>query len=426
MARIRPFAALLPPAQLAARIACPPYDVITTAEARRFIKNDPHSFMRVIRAEADWNEEIHPYSQKVYDRARENLAFFRREGWLQPQSRPGILVYRLRDGEHVQTGVVACCSVDEYESGVICRHENTKPDKENDRTQHTVALSAHPEAVLLAYRGHDVIDEWVKAVCRNQPLFDFKAADGVQHTLWRGQDFGSGTKAGDSSRLVQNGSDNSDPLIDAFAQVPRLYIADGHHRSASARRAREAVRSQNAHHTGNEEYNFFPAALFPARQLRILAYNRVLRRLAHWQPEEFLLRLQGEFHRIDDTFSVPRRKVEFSVYCAGQWHGFALSPETANDPVAQLDLSRLQRQLLEPFFGIVDQRTDARIDFIGGKNSVAEMERQVNGGEAQIGISLFPPTLDELFAVSDRGELMPPKSTWFEPKLLSGLFIHVF
>ncbi|MGH7494945.1 MAG: DUF1015 domain-containing protein [bacterium] len=426
MARIRPFAALLPPAELAARISCPPYDVVTTAEARQFIKNDPRSYMRVIRAEAEGREDVDHYAREVYDRARENFSLFRREGWLQAWPRPGIFVYRLREGEHVQTGVVACCSVEDYETGVICRHENTRPDKEHDRMQHTLALSAHPEAVLLAYRGQHVIDEWMKAVCGSQPLFDFKAEDGVQHTLWPGRNFTSGKKSGDSSRLDRDESAMLDDVIKAFAQVPRLYIADGHHRSASARRASEALRVQSTHHTGSEEYNFFPAALFPAEQLRILAYNRVLRPVAPWQPEEFLRRLRSEFYLMDDTYSAPRRKGEFCVYFSGHWHSFALPPEATSDPVALLDLSRLQKRLLEPFFGIGDQRTDARIDFIGGKNSVAELERQVDRGQAQLGLSLFPPTLEELFAVSDRGELMPPKSTWFEPKLRSGLFIHTF
>ncbi len=423
MARIRPFAALLPPSNLAARLSCPPYDVVNTTEARQFIQNDAHSFMRIIRAEAEWDEEFHPYDQKVYTRSRENFLLFQQQGWLHPQSSPHLFVYRLGDGEHVQTGVVACCTVDEYEFGVICRHENTKPEKENDRTQHTLALSAHPEPVLLAYRGDRAIDELVEIVCRNLPWFDFKAEDGVQHTLWLAPALQFGKN---NAGVRDRENDLQSHLIQAFARIPYLYIADGHHRTASAGRVAAVRRAQNRLHHGEEEYNFFPAVLFPAEQLRILAYNRALRGLSNWQPEDFLRRLRREFNRVDNASAVPQQQGDVSVYCLSRWHTFQLKPETAHDPVALLDLSRLQKQLLEPYWGIRDQRTDARLDFIGGKNSAQQLQQLVDRGQAQIGISLFPPSLAELFAVSDRSELMPPKSTWFEPKLRSGLFVHGF
>jgi uncharacterized protein (DUF1015 family) len=351
------------------------------------------------------------------------LLFFQRQGWLQRQPWPAFLIYRMCEAEHMQTGVVACCAVDEYEAGAICRHENTKPDKENDRTQHALALSAHAEPVLLAYRGEEEIDELVEMICRNQPLYDFRAPDGVQHTLWLAPESALEMKRG-GARL--RGKDIDEKLVEVFARVPRLYIADGHHRSASAARARAERRRNNAKHTGTEEYNFFPAVLFPAAQLRILAYNRALRRLPDWQPENFLARLQSQFAIVKDATAVPRGRGEVRVYCAGRWHGFVLHPETSNDPAAQLDLSRLQKQLFEPFFGVVDQRTDARLDFVGGKSSTSILQKLVESGEAQLGFSLFPPTLEQLFTISDCGQLMPPKSTWFEPKLRSGLFLHEF
>ncbi|MEK7726817.1 MAG: DUF1015 family protein [candidate division KSB1 bacterium] len=402
MAQLRPFFSLMPPAQLASRLSCPPYDVVNAAEARAFAAHNPQSFMRLIRAEVDLPETLSPYDEQVYQQAHRNLRAFENAGWLQRSSRAQLFVYRLRAGEHTQTGVAGCCAVAEYESGLICKHENTKPEKENDRTRHLLALAAHAEPVLLAYRGRHEIDANVAEIARQQPLYDFVAEDGVQHTLWPVED--------------------SAPLMQAFMHVPRLYIADGHHRSASAWRARaELLQTSFA---ADAAYNFFPAALFPAEQLRILAYNRLLRDLPNWNAEQFLARLRRDFEYREAAPAQPARKGEVSVYLAGQWHGFTLLTAVATDPLSQLDLTRLQQQLLEPYFGIVDQRTDKRIDFVGGMRGTQALQRAVDQREAQIALSLFPPSLDELFAVSDRGELMPPKSTWFEPKLRSGLFMQ--
>lgn len=406
MAQLRPFHALLPPAHLVARLSCPPYDVVSAEEARTLAQDHPHSFMRIIRAEVNLPETLSPYDASVYDRAHANLHAFEKAGWLQRSTLPQIFVYRLRANGHVQTGVVGCCSVAEYESGAICRHENTKPEKENDRTRHLLALAAHAEPVLLAYRGRNEIDELVAQICTQTPWFDFVADEGVQHTLWQAPE--------------------SEPLARAFQQVPRLYIADGHHRSASAARACAELRRQNARHTGEEPYNFFPAVLFPAAQLRILAYNRLLRDLPKWNAETFLSNLRRDFEYAEHAPAAPQRKGAVSFYMEGKWHGLTLRSPMANDPIAQLDLTRLQQQLLEPYFGIADQRTDKRIDFVGGIRGAEALQQAVDRGEAQMALSLFPPSLDELFAVSDRGELMPPKSTWFEPKLRSGLFIHPF
>ncbi len=406
MAQLRPFVSLLPPAQLAPRLSCPPYDVVSAAEARAFAAHNPQSFMRIIRAEVDLPETASPYDERVYEQARENLLAFEKAGWLLRSAAPQLLVYRLRTAEHTQIGVVGCCAVDEYESGVICKHENTKPEKENDRTRHVLALGAHAEPVLLAYRGRAEIDARVAEVMRQQPLWDFVAEDGVQHTLWQAEENAA--------------------FVAAFAHVPKLYIADGHHRSASAWRARTELRQRNASHTGNEAYNFFPAVLFPAEQLRILPYNRLVRNVSEWNAGAFLTFLRSNFAYVESATATPARKGEVSVYCAGQWRSFTLRVASSDEPLVQLDLTRLQQQVLAPYFGIVDQRTDARIDFVGGIRSTQALQQAVASGAAQLAFSVFPTALEELFAVSDRGELMPPKSTWFEPKLRSGLFLQQF
>lgn len=406
MAQLRPFFSLMPPAELAPRLSCPPYDVVSAAEARAFATDNPQSFMRIIRAEVDLAGDESPYHARVYEQARANLVAFEAAGWLQRSAAPHLLVYRLRTNEHAQIGVVGCCAIDEYESGLICKHENTKPEKENDRTRHLLALGAHAEPVLLAYRGRSEIDAQVTEVMQRQPLLNFVAEDGVQHTLW----------------LVEEVA----AFANAFAQVSKLYIADGHHRSAGAWRARAELLRRNLSHTGEEAYNFFPAVLFPAEQLRILSYNRLVRAVADWDAEAFLAFLRDHFAYEETAAATPARKGEVSVYCAGQWRGFTLREAGRNDPLAQLDLTRLQEQVLAPYFAIVDQRTDPRIDFVGGIHGARALQDAVNRGAAQLAFSVFPTSLDELFAVSDRGELMPPKSTWFEPKLRSGLFLQPF
>ena len=406
MAQLRPFFSLMPPADLAPRLSCPPYDVVSAVEARAFAANNSHNFMRIIRAEVDLAEDEAPYHARVYEQARANLIAFETAGWLQRSAAPHLLIYRLRTTEHTQIGVVGCCAIDEYESGAICKHENTKPEKENDRTRHLLALGAHAEPVLLAYRGRSEINAKVTEIMQQQPLRDFVAEDGVQHTLWLVEEIAA--------------------LANVFAQVSKLYIADGHHRSAAAWRARAELRQRNTSHSGAEAYNFFPAVLFPAEQLRILPYNRLVRAITDWDAEAFLLFLRDNFEYEEFTAATPARKGAVCVYCAGQWRGFTLRETWSNDPLAQLDLTRLQEQVLAPYFAIVDQRTDPRIDFVGGIHGVRALQDAVNRGAAQLAFSVFPTSLDELFAVSDRGELMPPKSTWFEPKLRSGLFVQPF
>lgn len=406
MATLRPSPLLLPHTAHAAQIACPPYDVVTTAEARQIAAGNPACFLHVVRPEIDLPETTHPYDPLVYQKAQENFARFQAERLFSQSSAAQLLIYRLKMQTHEQTGVVGCCSVEEYDNDLICKHEKTRPDKENDRVQHMLALAAHPEAVLIAYRGRDEINALVADECRRPPLFDFCADDGVQHTVWQ---------VGEHA-----------PFVQAFQAVPRLYIADGHHRSASASRARAHLRDRNANHTGAEEYNFFPATLFPAEQLRILPYNRVLWGLPDWQPQNFLRELGRDFLLTNNTAPLPLRKGEISLYVNGSWHGLSLKSVTQRAATAELDVARLQEQILAPYFGILDQRTDPRIDFVGGVRGVETLKQLVDSGKAQMAISMYPTSLDELFAVSDAGELMPPKSTWFEPKLRSGLFVHRF
>ena len=406
MALIRSFKASIPTTETVARIACPPYDVITTAEARELAKDNAENFMHVIRSEIDLSNDTSPYDPSVYAKARENLLEFEKTGLLTRTAAPTMFIYRLTADGHSQTGIVACCSVDEYDQDKICKHEKTRPDKENDRTQHMLTISAHPEPVFLAYRDDSNVDDIVYNECQKPPLFDFKAGDGVQHTLWQ--------------------LENTEHLVEMFAEIPQLYVADGHHRSASASRVRAAMREKNPHHKGNEEYNFFPAVVFPASQLSILAYNRILHNVEKWDAKQFIERLKQDFNVQAGASDKPKEQGDVSIYVAGQWYSIKLKSSADHDVVTKLDVSCLQQQLLEPYFGIVDQRTDKRIDFVGGIRGTQTLKQLVDDGKGQLAISLYPTSIDDLFAVSDAGRLMPPKSTWFEPKLRSGLFIHPF
>jgi uncharacterized protein (DUF1015 family) len=311
-------------------------------------------------------------------------------------------------GEHEQIGVVACCAVDEYDNDTILKHEKTRRDKEDDRTRHIMELRAQTGPVFLTYRGNQDIDTMVMEVTVTEAIYDFTAADGVQHTIWH---------VPDPVRFVQ-----------AFRDIPKLYIADGHHRAASASRARVEMKELNqSTHTGEEEYNFFLAVLFPAEQLRILPYNRIVRDLDELTPEEFLHELERRFHVTEGAKPSPDERGHWSMYLKGRWYGLTRRDETASqdgDPVAGLDVSILQENLLDPVLGIEDVRTDKRIEFVGGIRGTDELEKLVTEGHAAVAFSLFPTTIDELLRVSDAGSIMPPKSTWFEPKLRDALLIH--
>ena len=388
-------------------MASPPYDVVSRSEAGALARDNPLSFLHVGRAEIDLPETVDAHDPRVYRAARRALDRLVADGALGRDGR-ALYLYREVMAGRAQTGVVGGVHVDDYEADVIRKHETTRPDKEDDRTRHLLALEAHAEPVLLLYRGRPEMDRLVAAATAAPPLYDFATADGVAHTVWRLAD--------------------PAPYERAFEGVARAYVADGHHRSASAWRAARELRTRNAGHSGEEEYNWFPAVLVPADQLRILAYNRVVTDLAGRAPAEVLAELGrvGRLAVTDDP--VPPRPATFCVYLGGRWHRLELAEDSIDrsDPIRALDVSLLQERVLGPVLGIADQRTDQRIDFVGGIRGARALAARVDSGEAALGISLHPPTVEQLMAVSDAGHVMPPKSTWFEPKLLSGLFVHPF
>jgi uncharacterized protein (DUF1015 family) len=406
VAVIRPFRALRPPAERAQTVASVPYDVVNTEEARALAAGNPFSFLHVSRPEIDLSPGTDLYSDAVYRKAVENFEKLIAEAPLEKEAEPSLYLYRLIMGEHQQIGVVACCSVDEYDNNIIRKHERTRRDKEDDRTRHIVMLRAQTGPVFLTYRTRPEIDEQVNAAIADAPLFDITAEDGIRHTIW---------KLTDTERLV-NG----------FAAVPLLYIADGHHRAASASRARAELREQSFTHTGKEDYNYFLTVIFPDSQMQILAYNRVVRDLNGLSKEQFLDALKRQFTITENADPSPAQRGHWSMYLDGHWYGLQLAPDATLPvgTVSALDVSVLQDRLLDPILGIKDVRTDKRIDFVGGLRGTKELERLVNEGKAAVAFSLFPTTVGELLMVSDANEIMPPKSTWFEPKLRDGLLIH--
>ena len=408
MANIRPFNAVRPPADRVKEVASVPYDVVNSAEAKSLAEGNPLSFLHVSRPEIDLPEGTDIYNDLVYRKAVDNYAKLTRECPLLVEEAPSIYVYRLIMGEHEQIGVVACCSVDEYDNDLIKKHERTRRDKEDDRTHHMTVLRAQTGPVFLTYRARRDIDTMVMEVTMTDALFDFTAEDGIQHTVWRVPD------------LVR--------FAEAFREVPLLYIADGHHRAASASRARAQLKEQSFAYTGDEEYNYFLAVMFPDEQLKILAYNRVVKDLNDLSKEEFLTKVREQFEISSEGAPAPNEPKNWSMFLDGKWYALTLRPDSpaAEGPVASLDVSVLQDRLLDPILGIKDVRTDKRIDFVGGIRGTEELERLVNEGRAAVAFSLYPTTVDDLLQVSDAGEIMPPKSTWFEPKLRDGLLIHSF
>jgi uncharacterized protein (DUF1015 family) len=406
VAVIRPFRALRPPAERAQAVASVPYDVVNTEEARALANGNELSFLHVSRPEIDLPAGTDIHSDAVYKKAVENFEKLIADCPLEKEAEPSLYLYRLIMGDHQQVGIVACCSIDEYDNDTIRKHERTRRDKEDDRTRHMVMLRAQTGPVFLTYRRRAEIDEQVSAALNASPLFDITADDGIRHTIWR---------------LAE-----TDPLVNSFASVPLLYIADGHHRAASASRARAELRDQSFTHTGQEDYNYFLTVIFPDSQVRILAYNRTVRDLNGLSKEEFLEAIRRQFTIGEDADPTPQKRGQWSMYLDGKWYKLQLSPETTlpDGVVQSLDVSILQERLLDPVLGIKDIRTDKRIDFIGGLRGTKELERLVDEGKAAVAFSLYPTTVDELLMVSDANQIMPPKSTWFEPKLRDGLLIH--
>ena len=406
MAVIRPFRALRPQADRAHLVASVPYDVVNTEEARALADGNPLSFLHVSRPEIDLPAGTDIHSDVVYRKAVENFEKLVADCPLEKETEPSLYLYRLIMGDHEQIGIVSCCSIDEYDNSTIRKHERTRRDKEDDRTRHMLMLRAQTGPVFLTYRARTEIDEQVNAAIGAGPLYDLTAPDGVRHTIWRLND--------------------TDALVKSFESVPLLYIADGHHRAASASRARAELKQQSFAHTGQEDYNYFLTVIFPDSQVQILAYNRTVHDLNGLSKEEFLDAVKTQFTISEDANPEPPKRGHWSMYLDGKWYGLQISPETTlpTGTVAMLDVSVLQDRLLDPILGIKDVRTDKRIDFIGGLRGTKELERLVDEGKAAVAFSLFPTTVAELLMVSDANEIMPPKSTWFEPKLRDGLLIH--
>jgi uncharacterized protein (DUF1015 family) len=403
MSALYPFRALRPDPAVAARVASVPYDVVNTAEAKALADHNPLSFLHVTRAEIDLPAETNPYDARVYEQAVRNLEALKREAPLVIDDEPSLYVYRLRMGDHTQTGVAGCFSIDEYRRDLVKKHEKTRKDKEDDRTRHLVELRAQTGVVFLTYRATEDINRITAGVTKAAPLYEFSAPDGVVHTVWRA------TAA------------DRDALTRAFAHVPALYIADGHHRAASAARASDTVGAAAAGEAGR-----FIAVAFPNRETRILPYNRVVGDLAGETPASLIGRMRANEIVVTHGQPVPPRAGIVSMFLDGAWYAIELPAPPPGTPRAEaLDVEVLQKQILEPLLKVGDPRTDKRIDFVGGIRGTDALEQHVKSGRAAVAFSLYPVSVDDLMAIADAGGIMPPKSTWFEPKLRDGLLTHL-
>lgn len=407
MSVIKPFRALRPRPEVAKQVSSVPYDVCTRDELHTLVENNPISFLRVTRAELEFPDEIESESQEVLDFAKENLQRLIDEKVLNLEAEPSLYIYRLSSDTHSQTGVVACCSLDEYESGLIKKHEKTRPDKVEDRTRHMLTLRAQTGLIFLAFRQTENISELVSKAVVNEPIYDFLCALNFRHQIWK---------------PAQN-----ENFVEAFKKVPALYVADGHHRAEAASKAREILRNENPNHTGEEDYNFVVAGIFPDTDLNILPYNRIVKNLNHLSEDEFLQKLRAKFVVEETENPTPEKRGEICMYLPHRWYKLRLAEDISKDvdPIHALDVSVLQDFILKPILGIEDVRTDEQIGFVGGARGTRELEKLVDSGNVQVAFSMFPTSIEDLFTVSDAGEIMPPKSTWFEPKLRDGLLVHL-
>ncbi|MFB6248925.1 MAG: DUF1015 domain-containing protein [Salinibacter sp.] len=407
MATLHPFRGVRPLPEHLEEIASVPYDVVSTDEARERAEGRPRSFLHVIRPEIDLSPEIDVHDDAVYDQGAVNLRQFVEADYTLREATPAVYVYRLVMDGREQTGVFAGASVAEYDDGTIVKHEETRPAKEDDRTRHILSQQAHAEPVMFTYRDREAIHDLVERVQKGEPLYDFEADDGVRHTLWK--------------------VEGAEGLVDAFREVDHFYIADGHHRCKAASRAAERLRSVSGEDAPTTPgFEIFPAVLFPMSHMRILAYNRLVFDLPE-EPAAFLSTLgdQLEIEReVQDP--EPPTKGFVCLYLDGAWHRLSLPPSRGGRVVDQLDVARLSEYVMEPHLDITDPRRDPNIGFVGGIRGTDELERRVDEGEAEMAVSMYPTSIEELVAVSDEGSLMPPKSTWFEPKLRSGLLVHDF
>ena len=411
MAQIKPFMAVRPVEELADRVAALPYDVYNRQEAKKEVQREPLSFLKIDRAETQFPDEVDTYDPCVYQKAAELLKEMEKDGVYVSDHDKAYYIYRLTMNGRAQTGIVACASVDDYLENVIKKHENTREEKEQDRIRHVDTLSAQTGPIFLAYRSKEEINQVVASVMEQEaPLYDFTAVDGISHTVWK-------ISAQDQVKRIQ----------DTFASIDDIYIADGHHRAASAVKVGLKRRQEHPGYDGTEEFNYFLSVLFPDDQLMIMDYNRVVRDLNGLTTEDFLKKTEEIFHVsvLGENAQSPQHKGQFTMYLEGQCYLLEASEAmlTESDAVKSLDVSLLQEYLLEPVLGIHDPRTDDRIDFVGGIRGLEELEKRTQT-DMKVAFAMYPTSIAELFAVADAGLLMPPKSTWFEPKLRSGLFIH--
>lgn len=403
MATVKPFAALRPKPEQAGRICEPPYDVMSSDEAREIAKGNPLSFLHVSKPEIDLPPGTNIYAPEVYAKGKENFARLIAQGALRQDAAPIFYLYRQIMGNHSQVGLVAAASCEEYLGGVIKKHELTRMDKEDDRVRHIETLNSQTGPVFLTYRAQAAVDEFVKKKTAERPDTDFTAPDGVRHTSWTINDPAQ-------IKFIEN----------EFRHITALYIADGHHRSAAAARVYQS--REGAGHSGS-----FLSVIFPHNQMQILPYNRVLKDLNGLTPEQLMEKLDGVFIIRSPGAAAPARAHELGFYSRGQWHTLNFRPRfaAARDPIEKLDVTLLQKYVLDPVFGIADPRTSTRINFVGGIRGTAELEKLVNGGAYACAFSMFPTSIEDLMSVADAGGIMPPKSTWFEPKLRDAMFCHM-
>lgn len=409
MAILKPFKAVRPKAELVEKVASKPYDVLNSDEAREEVKGNDYSFLHVVKPEVDLDPSIDPYDNKVYQKAAENLKSFMDQGILIQEREEQLYCYEQEWKGHKQVGIAGCFSVDEYQASKIKKHEFTRRKKEDDRVNNITATNANTGPVFLTYRSVEEIDNLISENTQNEPLYNLTDEYGCRHRIFK--------------------VTNTLKLLEAFKGVDSLYIADGHHRAASASRVRDAKKEVNPEHTGDEEYNFFLAVLFPHKQLKILDYNRIVKDLNGLSDKAFFDKIKENFEVAEegDISYSPSTSKNFGLYINKKWYSLKAKEGTydASDPVKSLDVAILQDNLLNPILGIEDPRTDERIDFIGGIRGLRELENKVNSGEWKCAFSMYPTLMEQLLDVADDDQTMPPKSTWFEPKLRSGLFVHL-
>ncbi|MCI8638430.1 MAG: DUF1015 domain-containing protein [Coprococcus sp.] len=412
MAVIRPFQGIRPALELVRDIAALPYDVYSSQEARKIVEKNPRSFLKIDRAETQFPEGINIYAPQVYEKAAETLRKMRDDGEFVQDSAPCYYIYSLTMDGRAQTGLMCCASADDYLNQVIKKHENTREDKEQDRIRHVDVCSAHTGPIFLIYRTNEEVQRSIRAVTEGAPLYDFTGDDGILHQMWKVEDAGTIAK-----------------LTDAFANVESLYVADGHHRAASAVKVALKRREENPGYTGEEEFNYFLSVLFPEEQLKIYDYNRVVHNIGDKAEDTVLIELEKSFQvdQIGDTVYKPQKKGEVGMYLKGCGYRLTVRPEAYSfDPVEGLDVSILQNEVLCPIFGIQNPKTDERMEFVGGIRGLEVLKEIVDNEEGAAAFAMYPTSLEELLRVADAGRLMPPKSTWFEPKLRSGMVIHEF